>query len=106
MQEVVGRIVGLTGHLCRLSGCVKFAGFAKNLHDYGTGVLMRTGNLAAVMSTTGHRDVKTAMHYQHPEFEIVALRSISVNRHLRVGVANRVTTPFATHEISALTNEC
>jgi len=32
---------------------------------------MRTGNLAAVMSTMGHRDVKTAMHYQHPEVEVV-----------------------------------
>jgi hypothetical protein len=30
-----------------------------------------TGNLAAVMRTMGHRDVKTAMHYQHPELEIV-----------------------------------
>ena len=28
-------------------------------------------NLAAVMRTMGHRDVKTAMHYQHPELEIV-----------------------------------
>jgi integrase len=40
-------------------------------HDYGTRVLTRTGNLAAVMKTMGHRDVKTAMHYQHPELEIV-----------------------------------
>ena len=32
---------------------------------------MRTGNLAAVMRTMGHRDVRTAMHYQHPELEIV-----------------------------------
>jgi len=40
-------------------------------HDYGTRVLMRTGSLAAVMRTMGHRDVKTAMHYQHPELEIV-----------------------------------
>src|SRR5246127_257173 len=40
-------------------------------HDYGTRVLMRTGNLAAVMKTMGHRDVKTAMHYQHPELEIL-----------------------------------
>ena len=40
-------------------------------HDYGTRVLMRTGNLAAVMRTMDHRDVKTAMHYQHPEPEIV-----------------------------------
>jgi integrase len=40
-------------------------------HDYGTRVLMRTGNLSAVMKRMGHRDVKTAMHYQHPELEIV-----------------------------------
>lgn len=40
-------------------------------HDYGTRVLMRTGNLAAVMKTMGHRDVTTAMHYQHPELDIV-----------------------------------
>jgi hypothetical protein len=32
---------------------------------------MRTGNLAAVMKTMGHRDVKTAPHYQHPELEVV-----------------------------------
>jgi len=40
-------------------------------HDYGTRILMRTGNLAAVMKTMGHKDVRTAMHYQHPELEIV-----------------------------------
>ncbi len=40
-------------------------------HDYGTRVLMRTGNLAAVMKTMGHRDVKTAMHYQHLELDVV-----------------------------------
>lgn len=39
--------------------------------DYGTRVLTRTGNLAAVMRTMGHRDLKAAMHYQHPELEIV-----------------------------------
>ena len=40
-------------------------------HDYGTRVLKQTGNLAAVMKTMGHKDVKTAMQYQHPELEIV-----------------------------------
>jgi len=40
-------------------------------HDYGTRVLRETGNLAAVMKTMGHKDVKTAMQYQHPEMEIV-----------------------------------
>ena len=55
------------------------AGLPKNLvlycarHDYGTRVLARTGNLAAVMSTMGHKDVKTAMRYQHPELELVRM---------------------------------
>jgi len=40
-------------------------------HDYGTRVLRETGNLAAVMKTMGHKDVKTAMQYQHPELEMV-----------------------------------
>jgi len=40
-------------------------------HDYGTRVLKNTGNLAAVMRTMGHKDVKTAMQYQLPELEIV-----------------------------------
>lgn len=70
-----------SGHLrsiCNLFRRVRSeAGLPKELvlycarHDYGTRVLMRTGNLAAVMRTMGHRDVKTAMHYQHPELEIV-----------------------------------
>ena len=53
------------------------AGLPENLvlycgrHDFGTRLLKETGNLAAVMKTMGHRDVKTAMHYQHPELEIV-----------------------------------
>lgn len=40
-------------------------------HDYGTRVLKKTGNLAAVMKTMGHKDVKAAMQYQHPELDIV-----------------------------------
>ena len=40
-------------------------------HDYGTRILKETGNLAVVMRTMGHKDVKTAMQYQHPELEIV-----------------------------------
>jgi integrase len=69
------------GHLCSIDRLFREArqqaGLPKELvlycarHDYGTRVLMRTGNLAAVMRTMGHRDVKTAMHYQHPELEIV-----------------------------------
>jgi poly-beta-hydroxyalkanoate depolymerase len=34
-------------------------------------MLKSTGYLAAVMKTMGHKDVKTAMRYQHPEIEIV-----------------------------------
>jgi integrase len=70
-----------SGHLCSIDRLFREArqraGLPKELvlycarHDYGTRVLMRTGNLAAVMRTMGHRDVKTAMHYQHPELEIV-----------------------------------
>jgi integrase len=40
-------------------------------HDYGTRVLRETGNLAAVMKTMGHKDVRTTMRYQHPELDIV-----------------------------------
>lgn len=40
-------------------------------HDYGTRVLNKTGNLAVVMKTMGHRDVRAALQYQHPEIEIV-----------------------------------
>jgi hypothetical protein len=34
-------------------------------------VLRETGNLAAVMKTMGHKDVRTAMRYQHPELDVV-----------------------------------
>ncbi len=53
------------------------AGLPKDLvmycarHDFGTYALSQTGNLAAVMKTMGHRDVKTAMQYQHPELESI-----------------------------------
>ena len=40
-------------------------------HDFGTRVLTKTGNLPAVMKTMGHKDVRAAMHYQHPDLEIV-----------------------------------
>jgi len=40
-------------------------------HDYGTRVLTNTGNLGAVMKTMGHRDVRAAMQYQHPDLDIV-----------------------------------
>lgn len=40
-------------------------------HDFGTRVLTKTGNLKLVMLTMGHKNVATAMKYQHPELEIV-----------------------------------
>ncbi|HYL13742.1 MAG TPA: hypothetical protein VEV41_11945 [Terriglobales bacterium] len=40
-------------------------------HDFGTYVLQKTGNIAAVMNTMGHSDVRTAMVYQHPELNLV-----------------------------------
>ena len=40
-------------------------------HDYGTRVLTNTRNLAAVMKTMGHKDVRAAMQYQRPELEMV-----------------------------------
>jgi hypothetical protein len=40
-------------------------------HDYGTRILNNTGNLAAVMKTMEHKDVRAAMLHQHPELEIV-----------------------------------
>jgi len=69
------------GHLTNMANQFRLAreeaGLPKDLvlycgrHDYGTRVLKNTGNLAAVMKTMGHKDVKTAMQYQHPELEIV-----------------------------------
>src|SRR5262249_11346510 len=52
-------------------------------HAYGTRVMMRTGNLAAVMRTMGHRDIKTAMHYQRPDWKSCARRSITVRQTLK-----------------------
>jgi len=40
-------------------------------HGFGTRVVRETGNLPAVMKTMGHKDVRTAMRYQHPELDIV-----------------------------------
>jgi integrase len=60
------------GHLCSIDRPFReareHAGLPKELvlycarHNYGTRVLMRTGNLAAIMKSVGHRDVKTSMH--------------------------------------------
>lgn len=52
-------------------------------HDFGTCVLQKTGNIAAVMNSTAHSDVKTAMTYQHPELNVVrdAINSRHILRH-------------------------
>jgi len=65
-------------------------------HDYGTWALMRTGNLAAVMKTMGHSDVK-AMHYQHPELDVVrAALDCDARLTLRkAGLARRVKAHYA-----------
>ncbi len=53
----------------------KKAGLPANLvlycarHDFGTYVLQKTGNIAAVMNSMGHSDVKTAMTYSAPGIE-------------------------------------
>jgi site-specific recombinase XerC len=49
------------------AGLPKYLVLYCSRHDYGTRVLRETGNLAAVMKTMGHNDVRTAMKYQHPE---------------------------------------
>ena len=49
-------------------------------HDYGTRVLSNTSNLAAVMRTMGHKDVRAAMQYQHPDLEIVRAALNRTNR--------------------------
>jgi integrase len=51
-------------------------------HDFGTYVLQKTGNIAAVMNRMGHSDVKTAMTYQHPELNVRdAINSRHILRH-------------------------
>lgn len=76
-----------SGHLTTLAKVFREArekaGLPKNLvlycgrHDYGTRVLKETGNLAAVMKVMGHKDIKTAMQYQHPSIELVR---VALNR--------------------------
>jgi hypothetical protein len=39
--------------------------------SFGNEVPMRTGNVAAVVKTMTHRDLKPAMHYQHPVLDVV-----------------------------------
>ena len=39
-------------------------------HDYGSFVLSKTGNLKVVMDLMGHRDYRSALHYQHHEVDV------------------------------------
>ncbi len=41
------------------------------LKGFGTRVLQKTGNLAAVMRVMGHSDPRIAMHYQRPDLELI-----------------------------------
>jgi hypothetical protein len=43
----------------------------KAQENFGTRVLQQTGNLAAVMRVMGHSDPRIAMHYQHPDLEVI-----------------------------------
>jgi hypothetical protein len=49
-------------------------------------VLQKTGNIAAVMSTMGHSDVKTAMMYQQSQMNIVreAINAQGISGHVLV----------------------
>jgi hypothetical protein len=60
---------------------------------------MRNGNLAAVMKAMGHRDIKTAMHYHHPEIDVVrgALHYSTATETSEMRAAKKVTTPSTTH---------
>ena len=57
-------------------------------HDFGIYVLQKTGNIAAVMNSMGHSDVKTAMTYQHPELN--AVRDAINSRHILPNAAETV----------------
>jgi integrase len=68
-------------------------------HDYGTRVLMRTGNLAAVMRTMGAPRREDCDALSAPGTgKSCALRSITVCQALKqLRNEKRVTTPFASH---------
>jgi len=64
-------------------------------HDYGTEAYRRTGNLALTMRVMGHRDVKTALRYQHPDVQDLraamnARDSRHTLRHTELGTTNEM----------------
>jgi hypothetical protein len=70
-----------SGHLTTLAGhfreARRKAGLPEELvlycsrHDFGTRLFDKTRDLKAVMLTMGHKDVKSALRYQHPNLELV-----------------------------------
>jgi hypothetical protein len=58
---------------------------------------VRTRNVAAVVKTMTHRDLKTAMHYHHPELDVVRTvldyGAASKAAEMRVQI-KRFTTPL------------
>lgn len=75
-----GKVVSASGHIVSVEK--KFIEVRKAMglgedyvlysarHTFGTYLYAITGNLALVMAIMGHGDIKTAMRYQHPEFEL------------------------------------
>jgi len=66
-----------TGHLKTMNKYFRIARRAAKLpedlvlycgrHDFGTQGVKLTGNLPLVMKAMGHKDIKTALRYQHPD---------------------------------------
>ena len=48
-------------------------------HDFGTRLYEKTKNLKLAMAVMGHKDVKTAMRYQHPELELARVAVNAAN---------------------------
>ena len=71
-------------------------------HDFGTYALSHTGNLAAVMKTMGHKDVKTAMQYQHPEVEHV--RDVINSRNARHNLRHKRGFEQGSEKVKLLKN--
>jgi integrase len=69
-----GHLTTLAKHFreaCRAAGLPDELVLYCGRHDFGSRIYAKTGNLKAVMAVMGHKDVKTAMKYQHPDLEIV-----------------------------------
>jgi site-specific recombinase XerD len=70
----------IPGHLTTITGefrkARRKAGLPAELkiycarHDFGSRVFPQTKDLKLVMDIMGHKDVKTALKYQHPEHQL------------------------------------